>query len=277
MRVFNIISWFSDAKPRLFLQAALCHYVDQGDEFRVQTLLERGANPNVTHNDEPLLHQVINFLEESRLEVFLQHGVDVNDVNSCGESSLHLAVQLEDKTLLQRLVKNGGNPWILNAYGQSPLNYAATFVEWNTDSLKYLLKNFVFNINQQDVDGNTILHNMYRTQKMGTLSCDALYNCLLHGANFETKNNEEQYPECFCTCALAGRNVSLCPIQHFLHKILKLNYPNSIYVDNFKSINLDFEMIDCDLNPNFPDELTTCKSISIKGRFLKGNFEKKTV
>ena len=73
---------------------------------------------------------------------------------------------------------------ILNAYGQSPLKYAATFVEWNHDCFKLFLDNVLININQKDFSGNTILHNVFLSEGMGTLSCDALYFCLLYGANF---------------------------------------------------------------------------------------------
>lgn len=255
------------------LKSALCIAVHKGNEILVQQLLQRGADPNVTHDDEPLFHQVINILE-SCVEDFLKHGVDVNAMNGYGESSLHLAAQAEDKKLLQRLLKYGGNPWVLNNQGQSTLTYAATFVEWSTSSLEFLLKNCLFDINQQDFNGNTILHNVFREHEMGTLRCEAFYHCLLNGANYEIQNYEQKYPEYFCTCALTGQNILDCRAQNFFNKMLILN---ESYVNKFKAINLEFEMMDCQIKTQMQLELTSTKNIVIKGRFLNGCFEKKSM
>lgn len=264
------------------LQLALCIAVDKRNEFLIRKLLQEGADPNIIHQKQPLLHHIVRTSSlDSCLDDFMKHGADVNAVNEYGESSLHFAVQEGDDTMLQLLLKYGGNPFTLNIYGQSPLNYAATFVEWNNKNLELLHTKFLFDINRVDFYGNTILHNVYLTQEMGTLNCNVFYYCLLHGANFEIKNTALQYPQYFCTCCLRNENPLNCPVQNFLNIMLKLhsvqNVTLSNYVQNFLTINVEFQMLNCNqaLEAELYKELKILKNISIKGRFINGSWEKK--
>ena len=95
--------------------------------------------------------------------------------NSKNLSKIHTSIIADDLEQLEKLLKLGGNPDVLNKSGETPL-YLSVDIE-NYDAMIILLE-FGADCNIQKNDGNTALH--LATEKKSELYISAL---LSHGAN----------------------------------------------------------------------------------------------
>lgn len=216
------------------LREALRIAVEKMNGPIMETLILAGADPNTYYEDAPLLHKVIETGEELEeyVSVFINAGANINATNRNGESALHVAVKKEDGFLLENLLKQGGDMYLRNTQGLTLLHYAAFFNDFDSKILSDILKQGLWDINEQDAQGNTILHNRLMGRNLGSLSCEAIYNCLLYGANYKLRNFENSSPTFLCSCEENGRSFIECPLMQYLAKLVIVNFPCQ-YVNEF--------------------------------------------
>lgn len=104
----------------------------------VLALLEGGANPNIQNIEtDTALTLALSFLgpeengtEADRnvllliIEYVLRFGADPNFINDFGYAPIHLAILLNDITLVNLLLQNGANPDLEDVDGNTPLHFA---------------------------------------------------------------------------------------------------------------------------------------------------------
>jgi len=56
--------------------------------------------------------------------MLIEHGARVNEQDAFGRTPLHIAVAINDDTMIRLLVENGANPCIKNNSGETPLDIA---------------------------------------------------------------------------------------------------------------------------------------------------------
>ena len=98
-----VITEFSERLARELLNA-----IEYGDTDKVKTLLESGANPNLSVKDVPLLHWAC---EEDNIEIvraFVTSGADVDKCDERDGIPLHLACECSCKTVVEYLIKEAG-------------------------------------------------------------------------------------------------------------------------------------------------------------------------
>jgi cytohesin len=129
----------------------------------VRLLLEAKANPNATHQGNPLLYPALrqpesmqalleagadpkarmgngwDMLQEAVAEnnldatkLLLAHGADMKAVGRQGETALHLAAQRSSKEILQLLLKHSANLNAQDNEGRTPLFYAVLAAKEDT-------------------------------------------------------------------------------------------------------------------------------------------------
>ncbi len=119
----------------------------------VELLLQNGANPNATCNDELLL-SCAAWIEDNRaVELLLQYGADAKSYNpsSSNPSALHAAAAKCDPQTVKLLIQYGANVNVVDSDGQTPLHYA-----WRLEIAELLLQNGA-DINAKDRYGWTPL------------------------------------------------------------------------------------------------------------------------
>lgn len=217
------------------LDTALSLAIDINNAYIAHHLLEVGANPNAICEDSPILFKAMEIefeeFEFSITKELLETGANVNCRNYAQESPLHIAVQKEDLSLLDFLIKRGGCLYSLNDHGQNLLFYATSFSERGLNILENLLQRGPWDMRSIDFSGNTLLHSNWRGVDMGVMACREFYVSLLHGADISIKNSAGCIPDYECHCD----DFTSCPVLGFLSTIEIVNSCiDDIYVNKFR-------------------------------------------
>lgn len=111
-----------DRKKKTLLQLAII-----GNSPQItQILLDKGADPNTGKTDEPILFEVIRNSSVEIFKIMLESGkVDIKEVNSLGESAVHIAAQQGNAAILSVLLNNGIPPNVTDYEGLTLMHHAA--------------------------------------------------------------------------------------------------------------------------------------------------------
>lgn len=97
----------------------------------IKALIKGGCNVNLKNNaEETLLSQVvrINMMQPEKqlayIELLIQEGIDVNEVNVAKQSALHVAVERDKNVLVHILLAHGAQPNEPDSQGNTPFYYA---------------------------------------------------------------------------------------------------------------------------------------------------------
>lgn len=248
---------------------ALIIAVQANDVPAVEMLLKHHADVNCCDEfGNPLFHEAIKLIDDCKFEdsvtsYLMSAGAQVDAVNNAGESSLHIAARHENYAAVKYLLKKGANIYHVNNFGQSIINYSVHLDDFNCRILDYIWKNGFWDLNAQDVNGNTILHNFYRDSSMGTMSCNNFVSCIMWGASIYIKNFKNESPHYKCFCYDMGIDASNCNLTYFIAIMSILNVPFfNDFMDLYQSVDRCFYVAD-DILPQLIEELDTLKEIII--------------
>ncbi|XP_051954641.1 ankyrin repeat and SOCS box protein 2 isoform X2 [Xyrauchen texanus] len=137
-------------------QTALMLAVTRDHLACVESLLEKGADLDITNNDnETPLYRACEKENPAMVAMLLNYGASVNKSCIQGWTALHEAVCRDNVEICEMLVKAGAKVSISNMYGITPIFVAAQ--SGKVDALRFLLKNGA-DLNSQAADGATALY-----------------------------------------------------------------------------------------------------------------------
>ena len=132
------------------LQAALY------DPDLVTLLLQGGVDINTRISEGTLLHYFIDRRNEAATQALLSHkDLDINAVDSRGDTPLHIAAYRNNGPLIRQLIEGGGNPNSRNLSMQTPLMKAVTGLA--VEAVEELIRDGV-DVNATDNNGRTVLY-----------------------------------------------------------------------------------------------------------------------
>lgn len=184
-------------------------------------------NLNLQDDDDYYpIHQVVLLKNFSYVQFIVENlpnkEKDINNVDSIGNSALHLAVTLKNMDeIIPYLIKHGADINLSNSKGQTPLHLACgknrienvnillvnPKIKYNPvdeqgftplikacasqayDVVKCLLRSKDVNINLKDKSGNTALHYLCEDEKF-----DIAIQIIKEGGDVEDKNNDGKTP-----------------------------------------------------------------------------------
>lgn len=159
-------------------------------QFIVENLpnKEKDIN-NVDSIGNSALHLAVTLKNMDEIIPYLiQHGADINLCNSKGQTPLHLACgknRIENVNILLVNPKIKYNP--IDEQGFTPLIKACASQAY--DVVKCLLRSKDVNINLKDKSGNTALHYLCEDEKF-----DIAIQIIKEGGDVEDKNNDGKTP-----------------------------------------------------------------------------------
>ena len=159
-------------------------------QFIVENLpnKEKDIN-NVDSIGNSALHLAVTLKNMDEIITYLiQHGADINLTNNKGQTPLHLACgknRIENVNILLVNPKIKYNP--IDEQGFTPLIKACASQAY--DVVKCLLRSKDVNINLKDKSGNTALHYLCEDEKF-----DIAIQIIKEGGGVEDKNNDGKTP-----------------------------------------------------------------------------------
>jgi ankyrin repeat protein len=159
-------------------------------QFIVENLpnKEKDIN-NVDSIGNSALHLAVTLKNMDEIITYLiQHGADINLINNKGQTPLHLACgknRIENVNILLVNPKIKYNP--IDEQGFTPLIKACASQAY--DVVKCLLRSKDININLKDKSGNTALHYLCEDEKF-----DIAIQIIKEGGDVEDKNNDGKTP-----------------------------------------------------------------------------------
>ena len=115
---------FGAPATEITAKTALMEAVRNGDDARVKTLLDRGADPNVADAEgTPVLMNAVVYADVQCVQLLLERGADPNGKNAMGATALLWAAGDPDKAL--PLIAAGADVNVRSALGRSALLAAA--------------------------------------------------------------------------------------------------------------------------------------------------------
>ena len=159
----------------------------KGDVWRVEELLENGADPNAQDYDgRTPLHTAASKGDVLIVGLLLKHGADPNTQTKFGYTPLHLAAEEGHVDVVELLLEHGANPNTYEGEGYTPLYDAAG--RGHVDVVRLLLEHGA-NPNAQSVIGDTPLHWAAMEGHV-----DVVRLLLEHGADPTIKNKDGKTP-----------------------------------------------------------------------------------
>ena len=95
--------------------------INAGDIDTVELLLSAGANPNAVDKDGKSTIHSATILGNLEIVKLLAKRVNIDSLDSLGNSSLHIAIHLRRNDLVQALLSEGANVDVRDASGRTPL------------------------------------------------------------------------------------------------------------------------------------------------------------
>ena len=178
--------------------------VENKDEIAVKSLLESHANPNIKHNNQPVLQIATTNKHSKILKLLLKYGADVNAISELHQSALRIAVENDDLMTVSDLLEAGADTEILyrielEVYSVIKRKY------WNLKVLDIaLLKN----------NAEIVELLLQKNALIGTSFFIAVTNCnsrivekfLLRGASINSRDKDGKTP---LFHAVEGNNIEI--------------------------------------------------------------------
>ena len=119
---------------------SLEHAVVYGHHALVETLLDKGANPNIIGNDNKTpLHRAVNGGQHAIAETLLAYGADPNRKDRTGTTALHCAASKGHNAMVEALLAKGADPNLKDMDGLTAVQFAVTPESGHLDVYKTLL------------------------------------------------------------------------------------------------------------------------------------------
>lgn len=137
---------YSDVNASDALGLKPVHYAIFTDhDYMLNVLATSGADIKapIKFSEEdfmPLLHMAVGIESPKSAKFLLEHGANVNDVDSEGESALHFAIEAEGaltESMINLLIEHGANVNLADNFGNTPLHSAVYL--GNAEAIKVLL------------------------------------------------------------------------------------------------------------------------------------------
>jgi serine/threonine protein kinase len=174
----------------------------------ISLLLKMGANPNLVDQAGNTASHLLGYLKVSDsnciqrsplsvklLDLLVQYRADPLAANHEGDTALHIAARQEFFPLMKRMIGYGWNPLQNNRTGESALSISSEHFGLPISNMQILLNPSLRSIliNQQDQEGNTLLHQAILgkigREKSSSTSRLKLIRLLANaGANFDIEN-----------------------------------------------------------------------------------------
>ena len=129
--------------------------VSSGNEFAIEEMLKKGADPNLRDQREFIaLHNIWSIKSEKVLEMLSQRTTNINAQCIDGWTPLHVAVRTGNEMATKFLLEKGANPNITDNDGETVLHDA----EKQSEKFIEMLAQRCTNIDVKAKDGMTPLH-----------------------------------------------------------------------------------------------------------------------
>ncbi|GFN96969.1 tkl protein kinase [Plakobranchus ocellatus] len=239
----------STGKTALYYALSLKNFVG------AKTLIQRGANVNITNSEgSTALMNAVRKCTSNFAELLIKHGADINAQDENGDTALFHALRhsitREDKVSL--LLKHGADYNHVNLQSKTPLMVAARFCHAN---VMKLLLSYGSNINAQDNDSNTALHEAVQYSK----DVEKLKLLVGHGADMNIANIMYEVP-----LMLAVNTLKSDSIKTLIELGAGLYFPNSRFITSVWHNDLDRMLERCNrLGPDGAEFSTCLKCLEI--------------
>ena len=129
--------------------------IKKGDEKKLEKVIDKNKDKLNTENKKGLypLHYAINN-NEKLVELLIQMGADINQVDESGKAPLHHAAERKNEYVVEQLIKKGANIDTKNGDGNTPIHLAS--YAGDKDTTLVLVEKGA-NLNLQNKEGNTPL------------------------------------------------------------------------------------------------------------------------
>ena len=169
------------------------------DSRQVQALLDAETStdkPDPANHDTPLFWAIYNCdqgINDNCLQVIkllLDHGANINQYDSTGDTPLLLAVEKGNLAIVQLLLQRSANVDQHNFFGDTPLHSVIRYRNWACgQNMAQLLIDHGADVNLKTIHGNTPLHIACH---LGNF--EAVKFLLKHNANISLQNNDGDTP-----------------------------------------------------------------------------------
>ena len=137
IKYYEIFEKWTVFKELDALNKQLFYACDIGDLKDIKKLLSQGANIHTRDDDGGVLLNAIQNNSYNVVKYLVEQGADVNDVDDCGNTPLHVAVDDNKFVWVKYLVEHGADINVMDESGYTPL-YSAINND-NFNMVKYLV------------------------------------------------------------------------------------------------------------------------------------------
>ena len=137
-----LISKGADVNAADISELTPIYYAAEKEDYEtVKFLLEKGANPDGAEDFHPII-AAGNHNNTKLIKLLISYGADVNSQDQDGNTVLHYAEENENEKVAEILLDNGGDPYLENKEGKTPVGFSCS--KWSMiDNLLEKRKNGV--------------------------------------------------------------------------------------------------------------------------------------
>ncbi|KAJ3113868.1 hypothetical protein HDU96_002821 [Phlyctochytrium bullatum] len=148
-----------DAKDQLG-QTALAHACQDGHVDAAKLLITKGVSVDTVTGLGSVLHSALACKNLEILQLVVDAGAPLNQVNGYGLSALHCALDIRSAQAAKILLSAGANPNVLGLWGRTALHILADKLVWcrPVAEVVALMEERSIDLNVVDGEGNTALH-----------------------------------------------------------------------------------------------------------------------
>lgn len=164
-------------------------FEEKADVAIIGALIKGGCNANLKNNSEDtLLSQVvrINMMQPEKqlayMDLLINEGVDVNEVNVAKQSALHIAVERDKNALVDMLLAHGAQPNEPDSQGNTAFYYALAH-KFNGPLYKKLSAHTPMDFTVINRSGQTALSEYLRMMQAGDSDLALLEELIQDGAD----------------------------------------------------------------------------------------------